>query len=139
MRAPCPRRSSRRGSAAVEFALTAPVLLLIIFGVIDYSWYIKQATDVVHATRQGLRAGVKLPRTEGPDAAAEAQATTVLQTYGIDCSSTHRCRIRASRTQLEGLFAVVLHVQVEYEPLIGLVPLPELLGAEVTMALENQS
>jgi Flp pilus assembly protein TadG len=51
-----PRRES--GAAAVEFALVLPVLLLILFGIIDYGLYFGNALDtragVASATRQGV-------------------------------------------------------------------------------------
>jgi len=130
---------TRRGSAAVEFALTVPVLMVIIFGVLDYSWYIKQATDVVRATREGLRLGVGVSQDDGPDAAAESQTEIVLAGYGLDCESGLDCEIEAVNTTVDGLDAVTLTVVVPYEPLVGMVPAPEQMRAEITMALEDQS
>lgn len=132
-------RAHRRGTAAVEFALTVPVLMLIIFGVLDYSWYIKQATDVIRASREGLRLGVTVPQADGPDAAAESQVAVVLAGYGLDCESSLDCEIEATNTTLDGLDSVTLTVAVPYEPLVGMVPTPETMATEITMALEDQS
>ena len=129
----------RRGSAAVEFALTMPVLLVIIFGVLDYSWYIKQATDVVRATREGLRVGVTVAATDGPDTAAETQVIAVLDGYGLACEGTLDCDITATNTTLSGLNAITLSVRVPYVPLVGMVPTPEAMATELTMALEDQT
>jgi hypothetical protein len=55
-RAGDPRRDA--GAAAVEFALVLPVLVLILFGIIDYGLYFGNALDtragVASATRQGV-------------------------------------------------------------------------------------
>jgi Flp pilus assembly protein TadG len=55
-RAGDPRRDA--GAAAVEFALVLPVLLLILFGIIDYGLYFGNALDtrsgVASATRQAI-------------------------------------------------------------------------------------
>jgi Flp pilus assembly protein TadG len=44
-----------RGSAAVEFALLLPVLLLIIFGVIDFGRAINAQITLTQAAREGAR------------------------------------------------------------------------------------
>jgi Flp pilus assembly protein TadG len=55
-RADDPRRDA--GAAAVEFALVLPVLVLILFGIIDYGLYFGNALDtrsgVASATRQAI-------------------------------------------------------------------------------------
>ena len=130
---------NQRGAAAVEFALSVPILLAILFGILDYAWYIKQATDVVHATREGLRLGVKVDQVDNPTAATSTQTTAVLQAFGLDCESDLVCEISAVSTTVDGLDAIHLSVVVPYEPLVGMVPTPEALYADLTMALEDQS
>jgi Flp pilus assembly protein TadG len=55
-RAGDPRRDA--GAAAVEFALVLPILILILFGIIDYGLYFGNALDtrsgVARATRQAV-------------------------------------------------------------------------------------
>ncbi|HEY7224258.1 MAG TPA: TadE family protein [Micromonosporaceae bacterium] len=56
-----------QGSAAVEFALVLPVLLVIIFGVIDFGRMLNAKITLSQATHDGARAAA----VAGPDAANE--------------------------------------------------------------------
>jgi Flp pilus assembly protein TadG len=52
------RRSSReQGTALVEFALVAPVLILLVFGAIEYGMFFKDYLTVSNTTRTGARVG----------------------------------------------------------------------------------
>ena len=55
---PPPRRSCRRGSALVEFALVAPLLLLLLAGILDYGQALSKATAVANAARIGAQYAV---------------------------------------------------------------------------------
>lgn len=46
----------QRGAAAVEFALIAPILFVLVFGIIDFGLYINANAVVTNATREGARA-----------------------------------------------------------------------------------
>jgi len=52
------RRRSRadRGAAAVEFALVLPMLLLLVFGIIDFGRLLNAQIKVTEAAREGARA-----------------------------------------------------------------------------------
>jgi hypothetical protein len=50
------RRHGQRGAAAVEFALIAPVLFVLVLGIIDFGLYINAAAVVNNAAREGVRA-----------------------------------------------------------------------------------
>jgi Flp pilus assembly protein TadG len=54
------RRSQRSdaGASAVEFALLAPVLFLVLFGIIDYGIWFADSISARQAVRDGARAGV---------------------------------------------------------------------------------
>lgn len=56
-----------RGAVAVEFAIIASVLLLIIAGAFDlgHAWYMKQI--VTNASREGARYGITYKTTAGSD------------------------------------------------------------------------
>jgi Flp pilus assembly protein TadG len=49
------RKTSDRGTAAVEFALIVPVLLLIIFGIIDFGRALNAQISLTGAAREGVR------------------------------------------------------------------------------------
>lgn len=44
-----------RGAALVEMAMILPVIILLLFGVIEMSWLFAQANDVRHGAREGAR------------------------------------------------------------------------------------
>lgn len=60
MRRASRRRRNDRGSAAVEFALVVPILLLLFFGIIQYSiyfWAAQTGTSAVNAAARRLAVG----------------------------------------------------------------------------------
>lgn len=59
-------RSPRKGAAAVEFAVVAPVLLLLIFGSIDFGRAMMVSNQLTGVAREGGRVGV-LPTSSNLD------------------------------------------------------------------------
>jgi Flp pilus assembly protein TadG len=49
------RKARDRGTAAVEFALVVPVLLLIVFGIIDFGRALNAQIELTGAAREGVR------------------------------------------------------------------------------------
>lgn len=49
------RNSNRRGAATVEFALIAPVFLLLVFGIIEFGRMLMVQQVLTNATREGAR------------------------------------------------------------------------------------
>ena len=56
-----------RGAAAVEFALVLPVLLLILFGIIDFGRMLNAQLTVNEAAREGARAMALQSESAGID------------------------------------------------------------------------
>lgn len=52
---PCVRRRDDRGAAVLEFALVVPLLLLLVFGIIDFGWMLMKANLVNNAARDAAR------------------------------------------------------------------------------------
>jgi Flp pilus assembly protein TadG len=50
-------RGNQRGAVALEFALIAPVLLLLVFGIIDFGMLLHTKTMITDAAREGARDG----------------------------------------------------------------------------------
>jgi Flp pilus assembly protein TadG len=55
--APTRRQRGERGSSAVEFALVVPVLLLLVFGIINFGLVMAQKASLSNAARAGARYG----------------------------------------------------------------------------------
>jgi Flp pilus assembly protein TadG len=49
------RRLDDSGAATVEFALVAPLLVFLVFGIIEFGWLFAQHLDVRHGAREGSR------------------------------------------------------------------------------------
>jgi Flp pilus assembly protein TadG len=84
-----PRRD-QRGAAAVEFALVAPLLLLIVFGVISYGYMLSFRQGLSQAAAEGARAAAVSPY---PSASAKEQSAVSaindalgVDAYGVTCS-----------------------------------------------------
>lgn len=75
------KRSKDRGANLVEFALLAPLLLLLLFGAIEFAWLFSQNLDVRHGAREGARlAAVNYPvgPVASPPIRTEAQAKQIV-------------------------------------------------------------
>lgn len=58
--------SSSKGSAAVEFALILPVLVVLLFGIIEFGLIFYNKAVITNASREGARYGIvfRVPETE---------------------------------------------------------------------------
>jgi hypothetical protein len=67
-------RIKRRGAAAVEFALVAPVFFLLVFGMIEFGRMVMVQQVITNASREGARAAVL-------DGATTASVNTTVTNY----------------------------------------------------------
>jgi Flp pilus assembly protein TadG len=58
MRLPARRRADDCGASAVEFALLAPIFIMIVFGIISFGLVFAQQLGLSNGARQGARSGV---------------------------------------------------------------------------------
>lgn len=131
-------RNRREGAAAIEFALILPVLIALLFGVMECSWLFLQQSNVVTAVREGVRYGVTVSQTGTPDPidAAEARAQSLLQTLGVDTTGATFVATQSGATPSELLD---MTVTLPYRSLTGLSFLtPAQLTARMSMLLEQQ-
>src|SRR5436309_2662488 len=68
------RRLDERGTAVVEFALVAPILFLLILGIMDFARAMNYYNDLTQLAAQGARAAVV---DRNPDGTGPAGSTTV--------------------------------------------------------------
>lgn len=115
-------RRSRRGVSAIEAAFILPLLFVMLFGVLDWSWYLFHWLTVHRASHACVRIAAGVATVDDPVGTATEAARDWLDSYGLD----------GNAAQLEvSLSGEVLtcQVTVPFEPLVGLVPAPEQLSA----------
>ncbi|NOY27932.1 MAG: pilus assembly protein [Oligoflexia bacterium] len=128
------RRGRRSGAAAVEFALTAPVLLIMAGGVGDWGFFLARQASVVYAVRDGARAGALTPATGDPAAVARVRTAASLDDNGLGSQSYE---ITAETTPTAYGTMVTVAATVHYSPLLGIVPIPGTAYAEASMRWEE--
>lgn len=67
-------RRAEKGAAAVEFALVLPILLVILFGIIEFGLIMYDKAVLTNASREAARAGIVLRNPKPTDAAIQAVA-----------------------------------------------------------------
>lgn len=88
-------RARDRGASAVEFALVAPLLLLLVFGVIDFGRLLNAQITITEAAREGARAAtidtanpVNAAKARVLSASDELDGTVSIQSGSTYCSPT---------------------------------------------------
>lgn len=69
------QQQEQRGSALIEFVLIAPVLFLILFGIVDFSLLFFDKMTITNASREGARYGIIAQNSVYP---TSAQITTYI-------------------------------------------------------------
>jgi Flp pilus assembly protein TadG len=113
------RRSHRgereRGAAAVEFALLAPVVLLLVFGIISYGYMLSFRQSMSQAATEGARAAAGAPTTALASSAALAAVNDSLGSFGMNCSSSYvTCSISTPTTCTSNTAHKCITVRVSY-------------------------
>lgn len=126
------RRTSRRASNAIEFALTLPVYLFFIAGVVDYGWYFNQQMVTTMVARDAARACSLVPLGDQVEPVGEAQGQVSLEI--ADLQGTTDCTLTGTAPDQQ----VSCNVQVTFEPLLGLTPVPAAFDETVVMRMAIQ-
>lgn len=87
MRRPAP---TDRGAAAVEFALVAPLILLLLFAMIGYGYMLSFRQAISQAAAEGARAAAVAPAALSDDdvkARARTAINDALGSYDVTCTS----------------------------------------------------
>lgn len=117
---------TRRASAALEFALTLPMILLILVGIVELSMLMHRSHVVSRVARDACRSASMV--LEGPDptgdvieASAVQHARRALLAGGIDCDVL-ACDLRADWARRGDWMMLAVDLDVPYTPLTGLLP-----------------
>jgi Flp pilus assembly protein TadG len=77
-------RLNERGASAVEFAILLPVLMLILFGIIEFGMVMYSREILTNASREGARAGIVQQTPKLTQGQIEGVVTNYLTNTGID-------------------------------------------------------
>ena len=89
-------KSRERGANLVEFAILAPLLIMLLFGIIEFAWIFAQNLDVRHGAREGARlAAVNFPAGVNNGGVRTAGNLTAL--VNETCGRIHRLQIDHKR------------------------------------------
>lgn len=80
------RSKPRRGVAAVELALVAPLLFTILFGIIEFGWMFSVKNTMINAAREGARVGA-LQSSDYSDIVARVDA--MIAPLGLNANVTY--------------------------------------------------
>jgi len=130
--------SVKRGLAAVELALLLPVLLLVLFGTIEYGWLFLKNQQLADAARNGARVAVT---ESGTNALVQARVAQVMSDAGLAQSGYLVQLTPANVATAAPGSTVTVEVTVAYAniSLIGLplIPVPSDLAERTSMVKEG--
>jgi Flp pilus assembly protein TadG len=72
------RMGDKRGASVVEFAIILPILILLLFGIIEFSVLFYDKAVITNASREGARAGIVY---NYPDPVTEGEIQQVVLDY----------------------------------------------------------
>jgi Flp pilus assembly protein TadG len=124
----------RRGSISVEFAVTLPIVLVLLVGVLEWGRMLAREVAVVTVARDAAHAGALTRKTDDPTLVAKLQAADGLRAAGFDpalATVEARSFPNPAGTMLE------LRVTVPFSALFGLIPVSSQLHAVTTIRMEE--
>ena len=131
-------RSPRRGAALMEAAIVLPLVLLLLFGVIEYGWLFLKSQQINNACREGARVGVR-HGSVGADVTSAVQNS--LQAVGLESSAYSITMSPGDPGTIDRGDPFTVTITVPYEGTLSIgvpfIPVPATLQATVVMAREG--
>lgn len=140
---PSRRARSDEGVALVEFAFIAPILFLLIFGIIEFGWAFYQRLDVRHGAREASRlAAVNYQPTGVAAGAAQRDAIIIETCERMDDNSDATITLSRTGGDLVGA-TVTVNVNRQVDTLTGVLdfalPDPYELDSTVKSRMEQDA
>ena len=122
--------NTEKGASLVEFTLILPLLLLLVFGIIEFGLLMYNKAMLTNASREGARAGIVFhtdPVTSALDRLSQAEITQIVndycQNYLVTFGSTPNLTVTTDPTTSETVpSGDYLTVDVTYQYEFLLVP-----------------
>ncbi len=93
-------RRDERGAVIMEFALVVPLLMFIVFGIIDFSRAYYTMNDLTAAVREGARYASVLPDPSASEADIRDVVKTYARNFGGDVISDAEITIATTTDQV---------------------------------------
>lgn len=106
---------NQRGSAVLEMALILPLLLMLLFGIIEFSRVLSVKQVITNAAREGARAGAVDLNDSGALSKAQTVSGNYLTSCGIELANTI---ISPSFVQAGGSSALQVVIDYQYDSLL---------------------
>ena len=132
------RNPERRALAMIEAALVFPLLLLLLMGLLEYSWLLLQHQQLTNAARHGTRIGV---RADSTGADIDAAIASLMNSAGMGASGYAVTKSAVTENLNPGEILTV-SIEVPYPDIdlnMPLVPVPAMLRASISMMKEGPS
>lgn len=135
-------RNREKGAAVVEMAFVAPILIILLLGVVEFGWKFGEYNEVRHAAREAARfAAVSEPDLDGDsDFDATDVVTAVCDSLNLSGAGTVDIELDLGGTGMIGDQSQI-EVTLDVDSLTGaplITPfLPSSLSNEVTFRLEQ--
>ena len=104
---------NQKGVAAVEFALVLPLLVVLAFGIIEFSLALYDKAVITNASREGARAGIVFSTPPVTEAQIGDVVTTYCQGRLISLGAPNSVATQVSGAG--GVSGTTLTVQVNYQ------------------------
>jgi Flp pilus assembly protein TadG len=130
------RRNHEKGASLVEFAVILPLLILLLFGIMEAGWGFAQQVEIRNAAREGARLAV----VDFPDPGNSGQI--IAETCSRATLSASRASVYLSQNNAgTDTASAVVTVEQRYESLTGILPMFEGLTIRSTaeMRIEREA
>lgn len=126
---------ARRGSAALEFGLLAPLLVVLALGTAEWGWFLHRKVTLTYGFRGAVFQGALTPVADGPVEVAEAQIDAFLAAEGFDVAGS-TVEVEAVNTAVGR--ALRATATVPYQRLFTVMPTPTLMVVQHATLLEDR-
>jgi Flp pilus assembly protein TadG len=127
-----------KGQELVEYALTLPILLLLILGIVEFGVAIFAYNTIANAAREGARVGAVLPGNELSDEMRqEIEDAVVARTGGLSLTGGPHGNISVTETAVISGTAIQVTVDYTHTLITGMIM--QAAGGNAQLHLQSEA